>query len=220
MKKNSLKLSVIFFLFIGLTEIYAQTGNTFTDSRDGNKYKIVTIGKQVWMAENLKYLPSIVGPNECSVTTPFYYVLGYFGTDTKAAKASGDYIMYGVLYNWQAAKVACPLGWHLPSDAEWIQLTTYLGGALFAGDQLKEIGTTWGDSNTGATNKSGFTALPGGYLDFMDKFKLFGINGYYWSSTKFNNDYSSIWYMKHNDSEVINSHGNKKNGYSVRCIKD
>jgi len=122
---------------------------SFTDSRDGNVYKTVTIGEQVWMAENLAYLPSVVGPatgseDEGNETEAFYYVYGYDGTDVTEAKAyehtpdeEGEYSpgsspiksyeTYGVLYNWTAAMTACPEGWHLPSDAEWKQLEMYLG---------------------------------------------------------------------------------------------
>jgi clan AA aspartic protease (TIGR02281 family) len=119
-----------------------QTANTgtFTDSRDGNSYKWVKIGKQVWMAENLKYLPSVVGPATGSETIPYYYVYGYDGTNVNSAKNTNNYKTYGVLYNWTAAmanstssstnpsrvKGVCPTDWHLPSDAEWEQLEKYL----------------------------------------------------------------------------------------------
>jgi uncharacterized protein (TIGR02145 family) len=118
----------------------SENSSTFTDSRDGYVYKLVKIGNQVWMAENLKYLPSVVGPVTGSETTPYYYVYGYNGTDVNAAKATDNYINFGVLYNWSAAMIGsqssaanpsgaqgiCPTGWHLPSDAEWTQLENYL----------------------------------------------------------------------------------------------
>ncbi len=114
--------------------------NGFTDPRDGNHYNVVKIGNQVWMAENLKYLPSVVGPGTGSSTTPYYYVYGYNGTSVSAAKATANYTTYGVLYNWKAAmdsaasstanpssvQGVCPAGWHLPSDAEWTQLENFL----------------------------------------------------------------------------------------------
>ena len=116
--------------------------NGFTDARDGTHYDAVKIGNQVWMAENLKYLPSVVGPATGSETAAYYYVYDYDGTDVMAAKATANYTTYGVLYNWPAAMNACPTGWHLPSDAEWTELTDYLGGSGVAGGKLKEIGTT------------------------------------------------------------------------------
>ena len=110
------------------------------DSRDGNLYSYKTIGTQVWMTENLAYLPSVVGPGTGSNSTAYYYVYGYDGTDVDAAKATANYTTYGVLYNWTAAmngaassssnpsgvQGVCPPGWHLPSDEEWTQLETYL----------------------------------------------------------------------------------------------
>ncbi|SDD19418.1 FISUMP domain-containing protein [Williamwhitmania taraxaci] len=175
-------------------------GNTFTDSRDGNVYHTVTIGSQVWMVENLKYLPSVVGSGTGSTTTPYYYVYGYNGTVVADAKATANYAIYGVLYNWPAAmngaasstvnpsgvQGVCPTGWHLPSDAEWTQLTTFLGGESVAGGKLKEIGTThWASPNTGADNSSGFTALPGGYRNYGGSFYYIGYGGYWWSATEY-----------------------------------
>ncbi|HLW09227.1 MAG TPA: SUMF1/EgtB/PvdO family nonheme iron enzyme, partial [Fermentimonas sp.] len=108
-------------------ESKASLGNGFVDSRDGNVYPTVTIGNQVWMAENLKYLPQVVGPATASETAPYNYVYDYNGTDVEAAKATENYSDYGVLYNWQAATEACPTGWHLPSDDEWRELTDFIG---------------------------------------------------------------------------------------------
>ena len=103
---------------------------TFVDSRDGTEYKTIKIGNQTWMAENLKYLPSVVGPATGSSTDPYYYVYGYQGTDVATAKATTNYQNYGVLYNWTAATTACPAGWHLPTDAEWNVLEQYVVGRI------------------------------------------------------------------------------------------
>ncbi|NLA15113.1 MAG: hypothetical protein GX877_01060 [Bacteroidales bacterium] len=117
-----------------------KTDGEFTDSRDGRVYKLVYIGDQVWMAENLAYLPKVVGPTTGSPNIALLYVLGYDGTDVAAAKATAYYKTYGVIYNWSAAMAGktssnsipsgvqgiCPDGWHLPSDAEWTQLEDYL----------------------------------------------------------------------------------------------
>ncbi len=194
---------------------------TFTDSRDSNVYKTVTIGRQVWMAENLKYLPRVAGPDNTSATTPYYYVFNYDGTNVTEAKVTANYSTYGVLYNWKAALTACPAGWHLPSDMEWLQLINYLGGLDIAGLKLKETGTThWNSSNTGATNITGFTALPGGSLDANDGFVDIGWCGYWWSATEYNAN--SAWHrsMDSFSSGVYNYNFNKMWGFSVRCIKD
>ncbi len=208
--------------------------NTFTDSRDGTVYQTVTIGDQVWMAENLRYLPSVVGPGTGSVTTPYYYVYEYDGTDVNAAKATSNYTTYGVMYNWPAAiassassttnpsgvRGVCPTGWHLPSDAEWTQLTDYLGGISVAGGKMKEAGTThWASPNTGATNESGFTALPGGFRGSSGTYADIGKYGYWWSATENNANFAWLHYL-YFDINVYRANYTKELGLSVRCLKD
>src|SRR5690554_382234 len=152
--------SVIFYK----PTIEETTSGTFIDSRDGNEYNWVQIGDQVWMAENLAYLPSVnmVADGSEDAAGSYYYVYGYDGTNVADAKATANYNTYGVLYNWPAAmngtassttnpsgiQGVCPAGWHLPSDAEWTELTDYLGetgagagGGTGAGGKLKETGT-------------------------------------------------------------------------------
>ncbi len=209
--------------------------NGFTDPRDGNHYNTVKIGNQIWMAENLKYLPSVVGPGTGSQTTPYYYVYGYDGTNITDAKATANYTTYGVLYNWSAAmngaasstanpsgvQGVCPTGWHLPSDAEWTELTDYLGETSVAGGKLKETGTThWTSPNTGATNETGFTALPGGYRSTNGSFFGIGNLGLWWSATELNA--SNAWYrlMYYDLSNVDSYDCNKEFGFSVRCVRD
>jgi len=210
-------------------------GQSFTDLRDGKVYNTVQIGSQCWMAENLKYLPSVVGPATGSQTTLYYYVYGYGGTIVADAKATSNYTIYGVLYNWPAAmngatsstanpsgvQGLCPTGWHLPSDAEWTQLTDYLGGTSVAGGKLKETGTThWSSPNTGATNETGFTALPGGYRNGGGTFNYIGNDGYWWSTTEYNTDTAWRRGMNYISSIVYRNDDNKELGFSVRCLKD
>ena len=212
---------------------------SFSDSRDGHQYKTVTIGEQVWMAENLAYLHSVVGPATVSKTDPYYYVYDYYSTDVVAAKATTFYALYGVLYNWPAALTACPEGWHLPSDAEWTQLENYLiangynyDGSTEGNKIAKSMAANSGwttSSYTGAVgntdypayrNKSGFTALPGGYRDNNEPFYYFGNYGYWWSSTE--TDASYAWYRSlYSDlSGVIRLKFSKDYGFSVRCLRD
>ncbi len=218
--------------------IEAPTEGTFTDARDGNTYNFVTIGDQVWMAENLKYLPSVnnVADGSEDIAGSYYYVYGYDGTNVNAAKATSNYATYGVLYNWTAAMAnsasstaspsgvqgVCPAGWHLPSDAEWTELTDELGFARVAGGKLKETGTThWTIPNTGATNETGFTALPGGNRDVEATFNSVGGNGYWWSSTEGNT--TGAWYRyMFNDISDVGRYGSpsKDLGFSVRCVRD
>jgi len=119
------RFMILFFTLLFFTSFTSP--NTFKDSRDGKIYKTVTIGEQTWMAENLAYLPRVVGPKTGSNTAPYYYVYGYDGTDVAAAKATKNYQIYGVLYNWPASmnggassgtnpsdiQGVCPTGWHL-----------------------------------------------------------------------------------------------------------
>lgn len=206
----------------------------FTDPRDGNNYQTVTIDNQVWIAENLKYLPSVVGPTIFSDTSPYYYVYDYEGTDVEEAKNEENYTTYGVLYNWTAAMAGsassnanpstvqgvCPTGWHLPSEAEWDQLIDYLGGVYVAGGKLKEIGLmNWQDPNAGATNEAGFKALPGGYSGWST-FEELGSQGFWWSATENSSEFS--WSSEMNyDDDGVNVQGNYKQlAYSVRCVRD
>lgn len=208
---------------------------TFIDSRDNTEYSWVQIGEQIWMAENLKYLPSVVGPGTGSNSEAYCYVYGYDGTSISAAKATENYATYGVLYNWTAAmngaessdanpsgvQGICPDGWHLPSDAEWTQLTDYLGGEDVAGGKLKEAGTThWADPNAGANNESGFTALPGGLRYSNGGFYNIGGDGSWWSSTEGNT--SNAWYrdLGYSNSDVNRDYDGKSVGFSVRCLRD
>ena len=209
--------------------------NIFYDARDGNAYKTVKIGNQIWLAENLKYLPSVVGPGTESESTPYYYVYGYDGTNVTDAKSAPNYTTYGVLYNWPAAMAGsassnanpsgvqgvCPAGWHLPSNAEWTELTDYLGGISVAGGKLKETGTThWASPNTGATNETGFTALPGGYRDYYGYFSSIGHHGYWWSATEDGTYYAWGRYLYYSYSYVYRSNYGKGVGFSVRCVRD
>jgi uncharacterized protein (TIGR02145 family) len=132
---------------------------------------------------------------------------------------------YGRLYNWYAiaeSNIISPVGWHIPTDAEWTTLTTYLGGDSLAGGKLKEINTIhWNTPNTGATNETGFTALPGGYRHSIDGgFYNVGNSGLWWSSTEGNADKGWSRYMGFNSNEVIKSTSFKGFGFSVRCVRD
>jgi uncharacterized protein (TIGR02145 family) len=215
---------------------------SFIDPRDGSEYSVVLIGDQFWMAENLSYLPSVSPSSSGSFVSPFYYVFGYEGTNVNEAKATNNYTTYGVLYNWPAAMAGaigsnsnpsgvqgvCPCDWHLPSDAEWTQLTNYLGGEVIAGGKLKEAGYAhWKSPNTDATNESGFTALPGGYFyEYTQTYNLPGSYGAWWSSTEnlepSHPTFSFLRAMYYDSGEVgldlVNGH--KINGFSVRCVKD
>ncbi|MDD3281432.1 MAG: fibrobacter succinogenes major paralogous domain-containing protein [Bacteroidales bacterium] len=181
---------------------------TMTDI-DGNTYKTVTIGTQTWMAENLKvtkYNDGTAIPN----------VTDYDNDPSKVAT-------YGRLYNWHAVNTGklCPTGWHVPTNAEWAKLSEYLGGDEVAGGKLKETGTThWHSPNTGATNESGFTALPGGYRFDNGTFNNIGYYGLWWSSTESNSDIAYYWGLDYDNDDLSSNNYYKVDGFSVRCVRD
>ncbi len=220
--------------------------NTFSDPRDGNIYEFVTIGEQIWMAENLRYLPSVVGPATGSSEVPLYYVFGYDGTDVEEAKATENYITYGVLYNWPAAmngetgsntnpsgvQGLCPCGWHLPSDDEWKQLEMHLGmteaqvnrtgwRGSDEGGKIKDASPEyWISPNVAATNETGFTALPAGYRDHDGVFRDLGITAVWWCATE-NGDVDA-WsrYVYYGKGGIYRDNYHRHVGRSIRCVKD
>ena len=183
-------------------------------------YKTIKIGTQWWMSENLK-------------TTEFNDGLGiqYIADNTQWLNASipaystyppeSDQSDYGTLYNWFAVNTGklCPLGWHVPAGKDWEILSQYLGGEAVAGSKLKEAGTIhWISPNTGATNESGFSGLPGGYR--LSSIVLIGTYGCWWSSTESNTDNAAVWSLNYNNT-MLNQNGNpKKSGASIRCLRD
>jgi len=194
---------------------------------EGNVYKTVTIGKQVWMAENLKttkYNNGTTIPNVTNATAWSELYTGALCNYNNTTNA--DTInTYGRLYNWYAVNTGklCPTGWHVPTDAEWTTLINYLGGENIAGGKLKEISIThWSGPNTGATNETGFTALPGGYRsNFSDDFNHIGYGGYWWSATtEYSTDFVWCREIFYYYNTVDRYYQNKKYGFSVRCLKD
>ncbi|OFY61042.1 MAG: hypothetical protein A2Y71_08580 [Bacteroidetes bacterium RBG_13_42_15] len=197
---------------------------------DANTYNTVGIGSQLWMAENLKTTKyrngDLIGTTDPATldidaeTTPEY--------QWAANGNESNVTVYGRLYTWYAAndsRDVCPTGWHVPSDEDWTTLATYLGGGDVAGGKLKETGTThWVSPNLGATNETGFTALPGGIRQ-DNIFIYFGdIAGFWWSSTTATEittpPYAYYRSMGYSNSGLTKNAGTKHYGLSVRCIKD
>jgi uncharacterized protein (TIGR02145 family) len=115
----------------------------------------------------------------------------------------------------------CPAGWHMPTDAEWTTLTTFLGGESVAGGKMKEAGFVhWQSPNTGATNTSGFTALPGGYRYSSGYFYYLTTNATFWSSSESSSSYAWLRYLYYYYEDVYRDYYNKTYGFSGRCLKD
>ena len=174
--------------------------STFTDPRDGQVYPTVQIGTQCWLKRNMNYK---TGNSWCY--------------DNKESNCD----IYGRLYDWESAQRVCPSGWHLPSDAEWLKLTEFLGGENVAGAKMKEAGTAhWKSPNTGATNSSGFIALPGGRRYSTGGFYSLTYYAYFWSSSQY--DAASAWNRNLSySSEGLYRYNNlKTDGFSARCLQD
>jgi uncharacterized protein (TIGR02145 family) len=214
---------IILFL-IGLSSFtFENQAQTVTDY-DGNVYDTIIIGTQTWLKENLKtthYNNGVQIPNVTDNTAWASLLTGarcYYNNDS----VSNDSV-YGPLYNWYAVNDAnnlCPAGWHVPTNNEWIAAEAYLGGSGIAGGKMKEAGTShWTSPNTGATNITDFTGLPGGMRDPANNFQLIGENGLWWTSTL---NGSNAWstYMWYLFAGIDHNPGTKKYGFSVRCIKD
>ena len=194
---------------------------------DGNTYSTVTIGTQVWMAENLKttkYNDNSVIPlvtNDAAWSDLYSKNTGYCWYNNDAATYKGT---YGALYNWYTVDTGklCPIGWHVPSDTEWTTLANYLGQSV-AGSKLKEAGTShWASPNSGATNETGFTGLPGGMRTDGGTFAEIGIQGYFWTSngdTGYGVVTAWAWILG-SGSGAGHTNNRKVYGWSVRCLKN
>lgn len=189
-------LLLLLSLLLAINVVALQTGE-FADPRDGKTYKTVKIGDQIWMAENLAYKTDSGN---------------YWAYDNK----KNNLAKYGYLYNWQTSRNVCPTGWHLPTDAEWTQLTNFLGNN--PGARLKSK-SGWYENGNG-TDDYGFSACPGGVRDDYGKFRDISYSGVWWSSTENGTTIAwsrSIHYSTSNVSRVSDG---KELGFSVRCVRD
>ena len=193
-----------------------------TVSYGGQTYNTVKIGTQCWFKENLNIGTRINGiQNQTNNST----IEKYCYNDQES-----NCDTYGGLYQWdelmqyvttQGAKGICPDGWHIPTDAEWTTLTTYLGGESVAGGKMKEAGTAhWASPNTGATNSSGFTALPGGYRGTGGGFYGLAGNAYFWSSSQYGVTYTWSRVLYCGNEYVGRTNLIKTYGFSCRCLQD
>lgn len=211
-KKDSSKVSVL------LDDIESITFEDFglTDPRDRHSYKTVMIGNQLWMAENLAFLPAVSPSATGSDTNPYYYVYGYEGSSVSAAKATANYSTYGVLYNWEAAKTACPSGWHLGTITDWTILINYLEP-----DAGKKMKATSGWSNGGnGDNSSGFTAFPGSNRSYDGSLGPIGDYTRFWVSLDDGSSDAGSHDLRYDSNQVIHYSTQHGDGFSVRCIRN
>jgi uncharacterized protein (TIGR02145 family) len=212
------------FLLIMLTMLFLCAGGCkgkpgeMTDARDGKTYKTVTLGDQTWLAQNLNYETD---------DNSWCYQDKSENCDT-----------YGRLYTWEEALTACPAGWHLASDEEWSTLVRYLDPladpndeftiSKIAGGMMKTTGTIedgtglWNSPNTGATNKSGFSALPSGTRSASGSCKMMGYHIMLWTSTEYDDNHAWTMMLDNGQSGIFrdNTAVTKAYGLAVRCIMD
>ncbi|MDX9846861.1 MAG: PEGA domain-containing protein [Tenuifilaceae bacterium] len=169
----------------------------FTDSRDGRSYKWLRIGEQIWMAENLAYIP----------TNGKYWA--YDNNNLNVFK-------HGYLYDWNTARNVCPSGWHLPSEEEWKKLIEYAGSS--SSIKLKST-TDWGRDGNGA-DELGFSATPSGQFSSYGYFYDFKSKGYWWSSSSNANIYATYFSITNTEKQVMQRTASVLSGFSVRCVKD
>lgn len=193
---------------------------------DGNSYKTIKIGNQTWMAENLRttrYNNGIAIPN---ITNTTQWMNATSNAWCYYNNESTNNNIYGKLYNGYVINNnnnVCPAGWHVPSDAEWKILESFLGGYEIAGGKMKSVGVQyWTDPNFKATNSSGFSAMPGGQRYWTDgTFNGITNSGSWWSSTESGSIHSAITRNIAHNVEINTTMGQlKKLGVSIRCIKD
>jgi uncharacterized protein (TIGR02145 family) len=210
------------------------TYGSMTDQQ-GNTYATIVIGTQEWMAQNLRTTQYNDGTAITLVTDNAQWaanwnngttvpMMSWYDNDQATYTAN----TFGALYNWYAVspttngnRNVCPVGWHVPTDAEYTLLTDYLGGESVAGGKMKSTGTQyWQSPNTAATNESGFSGLPGGGRYSNGTFNLIGESGYWWSSTEYGT--SSAWdrYLGCCSGNVDRGNNNNTPGCSVRCLRD
>jgi len=196
------------------------SANTVTDI-DGNVYKTVQIGNQIWMAENLKVSRYRNGDSITKSSDSGNWTFLQNGAYCYYSNQLSNLTTYGCLYNWFSVndpRGLAPEGWHVPNNAEWQKLIDHLGGYSIAGSKLKEKGTAhWRNSNDG-TDEFGFCALPGGYRRIQ--FANLGEYAYFWSSSE--NDRFKAWLLILNSYQTAigSSCEDKRHGFSVRCVKD
>ncbi len=217
------------------TAFAQQETGTVTDI-DGNVYKTVIIGDQEWMAENLKVTRYRNGDTIPTGHSNSIWAGLSTGAYSVYDNDEGKLSTYGYLYNWYAvneSRKLAPEDWHVPTDADWKELEIYLDMSQseadksngrrgkYEGGKLKEAGTShWNSSNTGATDESGFTALPGGFRFRNGQYRNIGYHAYFWSSSEFNSTNAWDRVLTYGNSGVGRGNYNKISGFSVRLVKD
>jgi uncharacterized protein (TIGR02145 family) len=199
--KKKFSIGIAMTVFLTVTASFAQNPqkDSMKDSRDNQVYETVKIGSHWWMAENLNFDAGS----------------GSWCYDNKAETCK----IFGRLYTWETAKTACPSGWRLPNDNEWKDLEQALG---MAASQLGMVG--WREFNRNllyGEENSGLKVINAGYRPYGDgSFDDGGDDAYFWTSSEKDRDDAWKRFMDDNRMEIGRGYDSKKQGFSVRCIKD
>lgn len=236
--KTPLFVGILFFMFFSFLFISCKKdfGNPTYEAPlrdiDGNTYKTVKIGEQVWMAENLRVkhfrngdaIPQIDSNHLWAQQsdTLAKAAFCYYGNNDTSLRVLDT---LGPLYNWYAAndaRLLCPQGYHIPSDAEWLKMIKYLGGKDVAGARLKSTDSSfWTKPFSGASDVLGFNGLPAGGRYPNGEFDgKQGLYAFFWTKTEYETRDAWIYYLYSNHEGAIAKYSRKAHGYSVRCIKD
>jgi len=223
----------------GSLEIMVTWGESCRDI-DGNVYKTIKIGNQIWMAENLKVTHFRNGDAISNITNNSEWSGLTTGAYCKYISEDNITETFGLIYNWYAvddSRNISPIGWHIPTDEEWKELEMYLGMSYTEansygyrgtdeGGKIKTTGMNqdsdgwWDNPNLGATNSSGFSALPSYYRYPDGILYRVGRLAHFWTSTEANSERAWDRWVNYSRSDVSREHDDKRNGWSVRCVKD
>lgn len=226
-----MKTNLVFlFLFINIYVVSPQSieEEKYVVDIDGNRYRTVRIGSQVWMTENLRVTHYRNGDSILSTITD---TLDY--RSEKEPKYQFVYKndlnnlqKYGRLYTWFVVvdkRNICPVGWHIPTIEEFKQLDIALGGKDLAIGKLKSTDAeSWLSPNSDATNESGFNGLPGGWRAAKGSFGALGKYGHWWCSDMQSPEFAFRMFLSYNEACYKNHLGSSdpQNAWSVRCVKD
>jgi uncharacterized protein (TIGR02145 family) len=198
-------------------------GPTTVTDIDGNVYNVVSIGNQCWMKENLKTTHYKNGESIPTNLDDIQWTITTSGSFADYDDDPGNSAVYGKLYNWYAVadpRGVCPNGWHVPADAEWDNLVSYLGSDTIAGGSMKEVGLAhWASPNLGATNLSGFTGLPGGCRTELGVYQSMGNYGSWWTADGIL-DVAVDRHLLYDQESEIRYYNDMHYGFSVRCVRD
>ena len=236
-KLRIINAGLIAILLILIPGCKKNGGSGEIEDAEGNVYQTVTIGDQVWMKENLRtgsyrdgswLLTNLYADYEWASAGPaccIYHPTYVDGLDSESEVLDA----YGMLYNWYAvtdSRGLCPVGWRIPTEADWEELIDFLGGADIAGGKLKSQRTVpdnhprWEEPNDDASDALNFSALPSGWRSSLGSYEGVGYYACWWSSTQYDANYAYSYYIWNEDSYIELSNDRKRAGYSVRCIKE